>query len=284
MGATYFAAALALGAFARLCSAQRAWYTWDTERKNFSTFTGYLSWHSVEPGDVFLAMAHKTGCSGGYFGSQFRADGSTSALFSMWDYNETIQSARPAAPNCARFGGEGTGAACGMKYPFEVKREYRFEMSRTLVNASGALWTATVAEKFGRRYILQQTIGSIFIGSAGLQSDCAQLVPKAGAFQEYFKGGDFYSAAEWRGPYLDGDIVAFDALSDCGTKIPSNVSDGGAGRPHVFFQHGRGTHRGCDPSMWQHISQTRQIIRQNLRGATSFQLRAMLFDHTGSEL
>merc|ERR1712224_944809 len=90
-------------------------------------------------------------------------------------------------------------------------------------------------------------MGTIKILSEGLPGDCSLLKPFSVSFQEYYLGGTFYTAANWRGPYLNQDgcnassgLAAYDALSDCGNaSYPSNVSSavplGPSGRPNAFF-------------------------------------------------
>merc|ERR1712039_1052431 len=110
-------------------------------------------------------------------------------------------------------------------------------------------------------------LGSIFIDAHELPhtvEECTVLSPSSVSFQEYYLGGNFYAAADWRGPFLNHDpdrqidgLVAFDASSDCGNATyPSNVSStvplGPSGAPNAFYQQGGNTVHGCEKSMWRH--------------------------------
>lgn len=246
----------------RSCLSQHAWYNFNTTQKNFHNFSSYLQWTQADRGDVYLATQFYTGCSNGYFGGQLHSDGTHSILFSMWDFNATAQTAHGVSPWCLRFGGEGTGANCGLEYVFEFGVEYRFSLTKS-IESSGVSWSAVVT-KIGDGIETPTFLGTIKILSEGLPGDCTLLKPFSVSFQEYYLGGTFYSAANWRGPYLDQDghnassgLAAYDALSDCGNvSYPSNVSSsvpqGPSGRPNAFFQQGGATQHGCEKSMWQH--------------------------------
>lgn len=251
------------------CLSQHAWYSFQTTQKDFDNFTSYLSWTQAEKGDVYLATQFWTGCSGGYFGGQLHSDGTHSILFSIWDFNATVKNSRGASPWCARFGGEGEGSHCGLDYVFEFGVEYRFTMTKES-NASGVIWSASVTKEGAAP--VSTFLGSIFIDVTSLPrtvEECAVLGPTSVSFQEYYLGGDFYSAANWRGPFLNHNpmgqvegIVAYDANADCSanTTYPSNVSSsvplGPSGRPNAFFQQGGSTPHGCEKSMWQHAGCT----------------------------
>merc|ERR1719199_1453222 len=102
------------------CMCQHAWYSFNTSEKDFDNFTSYLRWTQAEKGDVYLATQFYTGCAGGYFGGQLHSDGTHSILFSIWDGANATSETRPAADWCGRFGGEGTGAQCGLLYHWDL--------------------------------------------------------------------------------------------------------------------------------------------------------------------
>lgn len=258
-------------ALACLCaqaSAQHAYYSFKTDKTNFDNFTSYLRWTGAEKGDVYLATQFYTGCAGGYFGGQLHSDGTHSILFSIWDFNATWKKTQGVSPWCARFGGEGEGAHCGLDFVFEFNVEYRFALTKSS-NASGALFSTTVTKVSEEGAEVPTFLGTIFVEGPA-DKDCTTLAASGISFQEYYLGGDFYSAAAWRGPYMDHDghsvegVAAFDADADCGNATaPSNVSStpplGSSGKPVAFYQQGGSTEHGCEKSMWQHASELGSI-------------------------
>lgn len=263
------------------CVSQHAWYSFKTREQNFDNFTSYLRWTQVEKGDVYLATQFYTGCSGGYFGGQVHSDGTHSILFSMWDFNATLKNSQGVSPWCARFGGEGEGAHCGLEYLFEFGVDYRFTLTKSS-NASGALWSASVTKEGSSP--VPTFLGTIFIGAEDLPhtvEECTVLAPSSVSFQEYYLGGTFYSAANWRGPFLNHNplrqiegIMAYDAASDCGNATyPSNVSStvplGPSGAPNAFYQQGGNTEHGCEKSMWRHAGDVNIVERPFHRRPTA---------------
>ncbi len=61
---------------------------------------------------------------GGYMGLQKDGYEGKKAIFSMWDTGANMVQAE--TPHCKRFGHEGTGAMCLIKYDWEVGHEYKF--------------------------------------------------------------------------------------------------------------------------------------------------------------
>ena len=89
-----------------------------------------------------------------------------------------------------------------------------------------------------------------FLG--GSESRCAEMTPGAYGFQEYFLGGDYYSAATWRGPAFisksgDHRIVANNATPCCeNSKHVKTLTR--HGRPVPAYNVSRnGTNRVCTP-------------------------------------
>jgi len=241
----------------RACSAQHVWYRFHKHHGGVKSFSSYLRWTQAERGDVYLATQFWTGCGNGYFGGQLHKDGSHMVLFSMWDYDGATPSAQGVSPWCTRFGNEGAGAHCGLDYVFEFGTEYRFELTRAK-NASGVIWSTTVSKIDPIGTETSTFLGSIFVESRLVPKDCIRLEPTACSFQEYYSGGNFYTAGAWRGPFLDRVNSAYDAHGDCGMdgsahiNVSSVVPNGPRGRPNVFFQQGGNTEHGCEHSMWHH--------------------------------
>ena len=89
-----------------------------------------------------------------------------------------------------------------------------------------------------------------FLG--GSESRCAEMTPGAYGFQEYFLGGDYYSAATWRGPAFisksgNHRIVANNATPCCeNSKHVETLTRNG--RPVAAYNVSRnGTNRVCTP-------------------------------------
>jgi len=231
-----------------------AWYSFPSNALNakLTTFESTLTWTRVETGNVYFATQFWFECGqGGYFGGQFHQDGSQMVLFSIWDFNATLKTAQPSSPWCNRFGGEGEGTQCKLKYPMEFDIDYTFKMVYDGRNASGEFWSTSVTNmKTGKN----TSIGQIILldsvaGSYGL------LKPSSVCFQEYYTGGDFYSGAAWTGPWFNGrssaGIVAIDADADC--NEPSHVNDclrNYCGPPVVFSEQGHGITKNCSKHMW----------------------------------
>lgn len=175
-------------------------------------------------------------CSSGYMGGQVWADGSVHVLFSLWDYNVSLKTAYGLVPStdnglhgCSNFGGEGTGAHCGATLPgWEPGVRYTFrawlnDSHATHLNFTGAVWQAAVANTHTGEVT---SIGEIFVRDDFLggpdTSQCGVMPVGAYSFQEYFLGGDFYTAATWRGPVFsastgsqDDSVHAVDAVECC---------------------------------------------------------------------
>jgi len=267
--ASRFVARLALLLRLRPCLAQHAVYRFATQRSNFESLTSFLRWVHVEPGDVYAATKFFTGCSVGRFGGQFHADGSQIAIFSMWDSDGVVGSARGLSPRCTRFDQgfgawpRGTGARCILPLSFDVGSEYRLELTKA-ANASGTAWSLAVSQGAGA----SQLVGSIFVRQQQGGSLCSLLEPEAESSQEHYAGGRFRSSAAWRGPFLDGEggVAPVDADVDCGPdaggawepsmSASAAVPGGSAGPPNVFFDRGTGVVHGlhgCERgSLWQH--------------------------------
>lgn len=259
------------------CFGQHTWYSFNTNGSNFNNLTSYLRWTEAETGNVYMATQFYTGCSAGYFGGQLHSDGTHFILFSLWDYNATLKNSHGVSPWCSRFGGEGEGSHCGLDFVFEFGVDYQFTLSKSF-NSSGALWSASVT-KVGPMPV-ETFLGTIFIDARDLPhtiEECTVLSPSAISFQEYYLGGSFYSAANWRGPFLNHDpmrqidgVAAFDASGDCGNaSYASNVSSsppvGPTGAPNAFFQQGGSTEHGCEKSMWRHAPGVLTMPSQRLR-------------------
>merc|ERR1712178_467889 len=92
-------------------------------------------------------------------------------------------------------------------------------------------------------------------------------MPTAVSFQEYYVGGDFYNAANWRGPFMNHNplnqssgVLPLDASGECGSasthsNVSSSVPLGPSGPPNAFFQQGANTEHGCERNMWTHTGQ-----------------------------
>jgi hypothetical protein len=218
-----------------------------------------------QPRARYLAMAFGVGkkmerlgipgrqCSSGYMGGQIHEDGTHHILFSLWDYNASLHTAFGKAPlttdngktGCSAFGGEGTGGHCGAPlagddFMWEVGTEYTFAVWMEEADAqfhgfSGVVWQAQVTN--GQTGVVTN-IGEIFVRDdylgGSVSSQCDQMSPGAYSFQEYFFGGNYYSAATWRGPAYytksgEHRLIATDAAPCCGMEHDIWSPPGSAG-------------------------------------------------------
>lgn len=245
---------LVLSVSFQLVKPSHTWYSFPSNASSakLTTFESTLTWTRVETGNVYFATQFWFECGqGGYFGGQFHDDGTQHALFSIWDINATLKTAQGSSPWCHRFGGEGEGAQCPLKYPMEIGVDYTFKMVYDGRNASGEFWSASVTnEKSGIKTLIGQIIllDSV-VGSYGM------LKVGSVSFQEYYTGGDFYSGAAWTGPWFNGrsstGYVAIDGDADC--NEPSHVNDclrDYCGPPVSFSEEGRGITKNCTKHMW----------------------------------
>lgn len=252
-------------------TAQHATYRFATRTNSFESLVSYLRWEELaQGGDVYLSTKFFTGCGVGQFGGQIHSSGEHEVLFSMWDFDQNVGSTRSEDPQCTRFvrgvGGwpAGTGTNCILQHQFQQNCEYRFELTKSS-NASGVLWSLKIDDGSS---IVARLVGSIFVDNV-FEQDCSQLEPRAESFQEYVSGGNFDSAASWRGPFLGGkfggdgrpfSVVPIDADADCGqnlgstfAQVSSQIGTEAKGSPLVVFARGRSLARDCEkPSLWEH--------------------------------
>lgn len=121
-------------------------------------------------------------------------------IFSCWDADKTHNVGWKAAYNmnngsgCSRFGGEGVGSHCLLRYPIKENVVYNFRVFSDGKNATHAFWTGVVVPKNGDPkvtvgtlcypHILDPKTGKQYpgggFGNFNVQSD---------DFLEYFGGG-----------------------------------------------------------------------------------------------
>jgi hypothetical protein len=102
--------------------------------------------------------------NGGYTGLQ--RDGSLyhdQLQFSSWDATGAPARVitRGAGLSCVTFGGEGTGQACSMNYPWSVGRTYRFEMEAVAVSGGREITLYVTDVGAGARTF----VGTLFSGT-----------------------------------------------------------------------------------------------------------------------
>lgn len=245
----------ALAFLAWACAGQHAWYSWPPAVARPTNLSATLVWVAAQEGNVYLATQFWTPCAGGYFGGQMHVDGTHSILFSIWDgANATSETlTQPVAEWCSRFGGEGTGAQCGLLYHWDLAEQYEFRLTPSAA-PGGTKWTATVTP--ASRPQATSVVGEIFVplpdALRAKGETCGTLAAGAVSFQEYYTGGQFFSAAGWVGPRLDG-VPAAAAAADCASplsKVSACIPGVGCGAPNVLFEQGAQTPHGCPAHLW----------------------------------
>jgi hypothetical protein len=184
---------------------------------------------------------------GGYYGTQSwrNADATMShkALFSVRDASATVMTGW-VGPNCARFGGEGTGAHCMIDLDLVAGVVYTVRLAAAGRNASGAMWTGSVRDG---RTNATQTIGTLFLPTAPGDNriDYGDLTVAAASFQEWFMAdgcdGQARAGVGLIGPaFSNGSILASAATGDYAGGCPhsdvtANIPGIGSGRPYAYM-------------------------------------------------
>lgn len=154
----------------------------------------------------------QAGDIGGYIGLQKDPRGKF-AIFSIWDAGADFATALPTG-NCKRFGGEGSGAQCLIRYDWQTGREYRLRLwalGRQSIG-NGERWLATVMDTTAG---LETTIGTIELRDVGGHAGFGRLSAARGmiAVDEYYGGpGVVVDCSQLphfkvtrRGPFADND-------------------------------------------------------------------------------
>ena len=106
----------------------------------------------TEPGGTYYAAMN---WDGGYAGLQRAGSRFDRQLqFSVWDSpgaGDARVIERGEGVQCREFGGEGTGQACELNYPWSVGGTYRFELTETRLNGASALTLHVTALTSGER-------------------------------------------------------------------------------------------------------------------------------------
>jgi len=174
-------------------------------------------------------------------GTNVKVEETHAVVFSSWDKDAQHKVAW-AGPNCERFGGEGVGSHCLIRFPFEANVAYTMRMA----TEDGRHWTGTIVN---RKTGGVTTIGTLVFPDTPGYTGFGKLKQQGSAFHEYFKTTgcerQVVSAFGMSGPYFqDRAIMPVAATPDY--RNDCNLSDVSAcimpgnlcGPPHVFFQAG----------------------------------------------
>jgi len=183
----------------------------------------------------------------GYFGMQTTTSGKV-VLFSLWDYSDSIKSAQGVDYWCSRFGGEGEGAHCIVKYNWQIGVTYEMEVYVSEKTSSYTTLVGIVTDKSNGARTYLGSIKSQVVYGRGITS----LNPYV-SFMEYYMGGTFYTAASMSGPYVNYNYGPNKGQSDCYGDPPGSVSGSspnlGSGKPVAYYQKGPNVQRVCG-NMW----------------------------------
>eukprot|EP00494_Astrolonche_serrata_P032134 UN32403 len=116
------------------------------------------------------------------------------AIFSLWDYSDSVKNAVGRESWCTRFGGEGEGSHCMINYTFTANVRYEFRVYYSQYDVSkgdGSQLSAVVKNTQTRQ---ESYIGSLISKTVNGRKPTLFKNPSC-SFMEYFTGGNFYSAA-----------------------------------------------------------------------------------------
>ncbi len=166
----------------------------------------------AEPKGTFYAAIQ---WDGGYVGLQRGGSLYDRQLqFSVWDapgYGDAELIDNASDVRCRTFGGEGTGVACELSYPWEVGETFRFEVTEEEMNGGSAitLYVTDLAEE-SRRFV-----GTIRFARRAKMSSFGMFV------EDFVQRAPHCLAREVRGAairrpraWIDGAWVALDELTD----------------------------------------------------------------------
>ena len=192
---------------------------------------------------------------GGYFGTQSwrNADASLShkALFSIWDYSASVATGW-VGPNCARFGGEGTGSHCLVDIDLVAGAVYTVRLAAAGSNASGAFWAGTVRDG---RTNATAAIGTLFTPTppGDNRIGYGALKVAAASFEEWFEAdgcdGQALAGVGLVGPrFNNGSVVASaasgDYAGDCAhSDVTADIPGVGSGPGFAYMVGGGDTVR-----------------------------------------
>lgn len=197
--------------------------------------------------------------AGGYMGSQVMQSSNGTErrvfIFSCWDSDPKAGPVEKVAwttpESCSRFGGEGIGAHCVLEYPTRTGTLYNFRLVLSGSNATGAMWTGTIADTTTGK---SRVVGTLFYPHVGNSVGFGMLGVYSNEFLEYFDGGDCDSdvrvAVGTFGPFFRNRSAAplqaspAYGSSRCNrTAVTECIPAHGCGRPRVFVEGGRGVVR-----------------------------------------
>jgi cathepsin X len=192
---------------------------------------------------------------GGYYGTQSwrNADGSMThkALFSIWDASASVATGW-VGPNCARFGGEGTGSHCLVDIDLVAGAVYTVRLAAAGFNASGAFWAGTVRDG---RTNATTAIGTLFTPTppGDNRVGYGALKVAAASFEEWFEAdgcdGQARAGVGLIGPRFDnGSVVASgasgDYAGDCAhSDVSADIPGVGQGKGFAYMLGGGNTAR-----------------------------------------
>jgi len=194
-------------------------------------------WKAMSPrNNVYFAMQFWFECGqGGYFGVQEHSDGKHIYNYAIWDLDSSHITSFGVDSWCSRFGGEGTGSHCQKTTHFKFNEEYKVKVAYDKSNSTGDFWKCTATEPGGTAV----NIGSLFLTNSPKQY--GNLRAQSLTFQEYYAGGNFYSALGCIGPYSGNSVTATRAVTsgvDAHHGISATIPGYPSGRPRVFFEAG----------------------------------------------
>lgn len=168
--------------------------------------------------NVYFALQWWFECGqGGYYGVQMHSDGSHLYNYAIWDLDATHITSFGVDPQCSRFGGEGTGSHCQVapSPKFVFGRPYTLTISPDARNATGDTWACTATDTVTGQVT---RVGRLFLAnSAGKYGNLKQVTV---SFQEYYTGGNFYSALAMAGPRAAFNPVEAAPSDKLGVGVP----------------------------------------------------------------
>jgi len=243
---------------------QHAWYSGFQKQFGVSVKQNFI-WGTIPQcsswgcNQAFASTGYATNGGGdvsGYFGMQQTAQGMY-AIFSVWDYSSSEKTSQGMTNGCSRFGGEGQGSHCMLRYNFQSGVTYEMEVYVADHNSQGTTFTGVIVNRNtgDRKYI-----GNIHSARPS-SGQIATSVMGQYSFLEYFSGGNFLTTVGMVGPYIDYSYPPTKAYSDCDGSPPSSVTSCIPGRqcaaPNVYFQKGPSVAKKCG-YLWNGLKITNQ--------------------------
>lgn len=180
----------------------------------------------------------------GYIGTQIGDH--KGAIFAIWDDGEDSGTAQPVSgKGCERFGGEGTGTSCAIRYKWVAGHEYRQRIRSVGYQDGAEHWKGSIRDMTTG---VETVLGVIAVKDIDGHKGYGWLHPGGVTFLEFFGGQSChehaYTRVTWRGPYAnDNSAKASSAVASYDAEGCKNNNNIAKHRPRVIQESGIGVVR-----------------------------------------